>query len=309
MKVTGPRAVMNLDIAGPFMNQSGVAKGKKRYFISLVDYYSKNIYARFINTLKSNKICVEIAKIIKNKQPIVIKCDNAKYFAKIKENLKIELIKLMDDKEISDIDEELLMCAAEGKKGKFAETIMCSENLKSKAFDKLRFKKVIYGSPYHSKSNGNVERSIRTIEESLSKRLIDKADRKEAKLVNQEDLDIICDQYNRSYHGGIRNIPNNLFNEENGDCIMEEAEIINIVEGEIYVKKKPFLIKKHGKRYERIDKESKIVGNKVIINGKEARSIDHVKFPNKNHLSCVSEFQDLKRADFVNSFEGREGEL
>ncbi|CEF61459.1 Reverse transcriptase domain and Zinc finger,CCHC-type domain-containing protein [Strongyloides ratti] len=41
MKVTGPRAVVNLDIAEPFMNQSDVAKGKKRYFISLVDYCSK----------------------------------------------------------------------------------------------------------------------------------------------------------------------------------------------------------------------------------------------------------------------------
>ncbi|CEF61458.1 Hypothetical protein SRAE_0000058200 [Strongyloides ratti] len=87
----------------------------------------------------------------------------------------------MDDKEISDIDEELLMCAAERKKRKFIETIMCSENLKNKAFDKFRYKKVIYVSPYHLKSNGNVERSIRTIEESFSKRLINKADRKEAK--------------------------------------------------------------------------------------------------------------------------------
>uniref|UniRef100_A0A0K0EX90 Integrase catalytic domain-containing protein n=1 Tax=Strongyloides venezuelensis TaxID=75913 RepID=A0A0K0EX90_STRVS len=275
MKVTGPRAVMNLDIAGPFMNQTGIAKGKKRYFISLVDHYSKNIFARFINTLKSNKISEEIAKIIKDIQPIVIKCDNAKYFSQIEFKLKVELIKLMDCSEISTMDKEIKIDAERLKKEKIIDIIMGNENLRNKIFSKLRFKKIVYGSPYHSKSNGNVERT---------------------RLVTQEDLNIISEQYNNSYHSGIRNTPNKLFNESDGGCVMEEAEIIDIIDGEIYVKKKPFLIKKLGERYEKIEKET--------------RSIEHVKFPNGNPPSYKKKrnFQNKNGSEEESSFEGREGE-
>uniref|UniRef100_A0A0K0FWN5 Integrase catalytic domain-containing protein n=1 Tax=Strongyloides venezuelensis TaxID=75913 RepID=A0A0K0FWN5_STRVS len=214
----------------------------------------------------------------------------------------------MDCSEISTMDKEIKIDAERLKKEKIIDIIMGNENLRNKIFSKLRFKKIVYGSPYHSKSNGNVERSIRTLKESLSKRLIDKIDKKEARLVTQEDLNIICEQYNNSYHSGIRNTPNKLFNESDGGCVMEEAEIIDIIDGEIYVKKKPFLIKKLGERYEKIEKESKVIGNKVVIDGKEARSIDYVKFPNGNPPSYKKKrnFQNKNGSEEESSFEGRE---
>uniref|UniRef100_A0A0N5C248 RNA-directed DNA polymerase n=1 Tax=Strongyloides papillosus TaxID=174720 RepID=A0A0N5C248_STREA len=268
MKVTGPRAVMNLDIAGPFMNQKEISCGKKRYFISLVDYYSKNIFATFTNSLKSVKIFEVIAKTINDKQPIVIKCDNAKYFSQIEFNLKVELVKMLSNEELSNTVKEMNIDVEKLNKKKLLDIILDDEILRNKTFDKLRFKKIVFGSPYHSKSNGNVERSIRTLEESLSKRLIDKIDRKEGKLVTQEDLDIICKQYNKSFHTGIKNTPDVLFSEEGGDCVMEETEITDIVDGEIYVKKKPFLIKKLEERYVTVNaKDGQVtkVDNKIFF--------------------------------------------